>query len=137
MKRTVWIYGLLLGVLVVALKMLEYKWLVRDLSWQASLALVALGFMALGIWFSRRFFQPTKPQPFTVNQAAIKALGLSEKELAVLSKLAEGLSNQQIADALYVSVNTVKTHLKNAFAKLEVNSRVQAINQLKALQIVP
>lgn len=122
---------------MVALKMLEYKWLVRDLSWPASMTLVALGFMALGIWFSRRFFPPSKPHSFTVNQAAIDTLGLSDKELAVLGKLAEGLSNQQIADALFVSVNTVKTHLKNGFAKLEVNSRVQAINKLKALQIVP
>ncbi|MFC3195512.1 LuxR C-terminal-related transcriptional regulator [Marinicella sediminis] len=137
MRRTIWIYGLMLGVLVVVFKTLEYKWLIKDLSWQWSLSLVAVLFMGLGIWFSQHLNKAKAPDRFKVNQTAIDTLGLSTRELAVLEKLTAGLSNQQIADALFVSVNTVKTHLKNAFTKLEVNSRVQAINKLKALQIVP
>jgi len=137
MNRSVWLYGLLLGVLVVVLKMLEYKWLIRDLSWQASVALVAVLFMGMGFWISQRLNRSGKQPSFEVNQAAIEALELSQRELEVLQQLANGLSNQQIADALFVSVNTVKTHLKNGFAKLEVSSRTQAVNKLKTLRIVP
>lgn len=137
MSKSVWLYGLLLGVLVVVLKMLEYKWLIRDLNWQASVALVAVLFMGIGYWVSQHLNRTNKPLPFEVNQAAIDALGLSPRELEVLQQLAAGLSNQQIADALFVSLNTVKTHLKNSFVKLEVSSRTQAIRKLKDLHLVP
>ena len=137
MNRRVGMYGVLLGVLVLVLKMLEYKWLIRDISWELSVLVVALVFMLIGFWLSQRLTRPVADTGFQRNQAAIAALALSARELAVLEKLAEGLSNQQIAEALFVSVNTIKTHLKNGFAKLEVNSRTQAVNKLKALHIVP
>ena len=93
--------------------------------------------MGVGFWVSQRLNWASKPSSFEVNQAAIEALELSQRELEVLQQLANGLSNQQIADALFVSVNTVKTHLKNGFVKLEVSSRTQAVNKLKTLRIVP
>ncbi len=137
MKKTVFIYGLLLAGVLISLKTLEYKWLLRDISQQVYLLIVALGFMALGVWLS---FQLIRPKPYKQhampNEAAIKQLGLSEKELRVLEKMAQGLSNQDIADELFVSINTVKTHLKNGYVKLEVSSRIKAINKLKSLNIV-
>ncbi len=136
MKKTVIIYGLLLGVVLIGLKTLEYKWLIRDLSQQLYIFLIALFFMALGVWLSYQFIHKNNNNEFEQNTQAVVALGLSARELQVLEKLAEGLSNQQIADTLFVSVNTVKTHLKNGFIKLEVNNRVQAINKLKSLNVV-
>ncbi len=137
MKRTVIIYGMSLAFLVAVLKSIEYKWLVRDISWQLYVLFIAVFFTLLGMWFSGRLMRKNETiGPFQPNIRAINALRLSERELQVLQKLAEGLSNQDIADQLYVSVNTVKTHLKNGFSKLEVNSRLQAINKLKELSII-
>jgi LuxR family maltose regulon positive regulatory protein len=61
---------------------------------------------------------------------------LSERELKVLRLLADGLTNQEIAQALYVSVNTVKTHLKTIYGKLGVHNRREAIAQAKKLGLV-
>lgn len=137
MKKTVLIYGLGLAALLLILKTLEYKWLLQDISWQLYGLLIAVFFMALGVWFSSHLWsKQSSHKPFQVNQQAIHELQLSSRELVVLEKLAAGLSNQAIADELYVSINTVKTHLKNGFNKLEVSNRLQAINKLKALNII-
>lgn len=137
MKKTVLIYGLLLAVLLVVLKTLEYRWLIKDISWQLYVAAVALMFLGLGVWLARMWFKPHVAEDNAgPNTQAIKALGLSAREVQVLQKLATGASNQVIADELFVSVNTIKTHLKNAFIKLEVSNRVQAINKLKDLKII-
>jgi len=61
---------------------------------------------------------------------------LSERELDVVRLLAEGRTNQEIADALYVSVNTVKTHLSSIYGKLGVNARRQAIAQARTLGLL-
>ncbi|WP_305067289.1 response regulator transcription factor [Marinicella meishanensis] len=137
MTKTAIIYGLGLAVLLLVLKTLEYKWLLQDISWQLYGLFIAVFFTALGLWLSGHLWpKKTTQDPFQVNHQAIQSLQLSERELAVLQKLAAGLSNQAIADELFVSINTVKTHLKNGFSKLEVNNRLQAINKLKALNII-
>ncbi len=137
MKKTAIIYGLLLAAFVVVLKTLEYKWLVKEISQQIYILMIALFFMALGVWLSYQLI--TKKQHTESkdkNLVAIKQLGLSPKELQVLEKVAAGLSNQAIANELFVSINTIKTHLKNSYAKLSVSSRINAINKLKELNIV-
>lgn len=58
-------------------------------------------------------------------------IGLSNREAEITYYISKGLSNQQIADRLYVSINTVKTHVKNIFNKLEVNNRIALINMIK------
>ncbi len=131
------VYGLTLALLVALLKSIEYKWLVRDISWQLYVLFIAVFFTLLGMWFSDRLVKRNETTvPFQPNAKAINALKLSKRELQVLQKLSEGLPNQDIADQLYVSVNTVKTHLKNGFSKLEVSNRLQAINKLKELNII-
>jgi len=137
MKKSMVLYGLGLAALLLLLKTVEYKWLLQDISWQLYGLFIAVFFTALGVWLSSQLWSKQRDdQEFIVNQQAIDALGLSQRELAVLEKLAAGLSNQAIADELFVSINTVKTHLKNGFSKLEVNNRMQAINKLKSLNII-
>jgi DNA-binding CsgD family transcriptional regulator len=136
-NKTIIVYGLTLGLVLIILKTIEYKWLVRDIGQQLYVFIIALFFMVLGIWLSFKLFPDKrlneKPE---VNVKAIKQLGLSSRELEVLAKLEQGLTNQQIADSLFVSVNTVKTHLKNGFVKLEVSNRTEAVNKLKSLNII-
>jgi LuxR family maltose regulon positive regulatory protein len=58
---------------------------------------------------------------------------LTKRELATLELLVEGLSNKEIADRQYVSVNTVKTHLQSAYSKLGVSRRTQAVRRMKEI----
>lgn len=63
-------------------------------------------------------------------------LGLSSREMEVLQLMAQGLSNQEIADKLFLSVPTVKTHSSNLFFKLDVKRRTQAIEKARQLKII-
>jgi DNA-binding NarL/FixJ family response regulator len=136
MKKTVFIYGSSLAVLAFILKAIEYKWLIKDISWQFYIFIIALIFCTLGMWIGHKILHRVHPkQVFEINHQAIKSLGLSERELQVLQQILKGHSNQKIADELYISINTVKTHLKNSYAKLEVNNRILAIEKLKTLKI--
>jgi len=139
MKRTILLYGLTLAILVFLLKYLEYRLIVRDLSLEFYMGLVAVFFTALGIWAGRKLtgntalFVPER----TLQRDEIKRLGISKRELQVLKLMAKGLSNQEIADELFVSLNTIKTHSSNLFAKLEVGRRTQAVQRAKELQMIP
>lgn len=136
MKKIVLIYGVSLSLLAFILKTIEYKWLIKDISWQMYGLFVAIMFCLLGIWLGSRFVRSHHSlQPFETNHQAIESLGLSRRELQVLQELVKGLSNQEIAVRLFISINTVKTHLKNSYAKLDVNNRVLAIERLKSLNI--
>jgi NarL family two-component system response regulator LiaR len=140
MKRTVIIYGFSLAALVFVLKYLEYRLIVRDLSIEFYVGLVALFFVTLGIWvglkLTRKKVVLIGPE-FTLNEPALQRLGISKRELEVLELMARGLSNQEIADKLFVSLNTVKTHTSNLFVKLDVTRRTQAVRRGKELRLIP
>ena len=62
---------------------------------------------------------------------------LSDREIEVLQFIAEGLTNQQIADRLYLSLHTVKVHARNIYSKLGVSNRTQAVARARELEILP
>jgi NarL family two-component system response regulator LiaR len=72
-----------------------------------------------------------------LNQEEIEKTGLSKRELEVLQLMAEGLSNEEVAERLYVSLNTIKTHTSRVFEKLDVKRRTQAIEKAKRLRVIP
>ena len=114
--------------------------MVRDLSLEFYLGVVALVFTAVGIWAGLRLTRPkTKvivQKDFTFNEEEFNRLGISKRELEVLELMAQGLSNQEIADKLFVSLNTVKTHSANLFIKLDAKRRTQAVQRAKDLQLI-
>ena len=140
MTRTVLLYGVSLALLIALLKVVEYRFLVRDLSLEVYIGLVAALFTGLGIWVGPRLMRRkvvvVRPD-FVLDQAALEKLGISKREHEVLELMAQGHSNQEIADTLFVSVNTVKTHLANLFLKLEVSRRTQAVQKAKDLRLIP
>jgi len=140
MKRIVILYGLALAVLVFLLKYLEYRLIVHDLSIEFYIGLVALFFTGLGIWaglkLTRKQIVIVGPD-FFLNEAELNRLGISRREHDVLELMAKGLSNKEIADKLFVSLNTVKTHSSNLFLKLEVSRRTQAVQRAKELRLIP
>jgi len=143
MRRTVLLYGLALAALVVLLKVLEYRFIIRDLSIEFYMGVVALLFTAVGIWLGLKLTRKKKvimvapPLDFKVDDAQLRHAGISRREYEVLELMAKGLSNQEIADKLFVSLNTVKTHSANLFVKLDARRRTQAIQKAKELALIP
>lgn len=136
-KRTAVIYGLSLAAGAFALRWLEYQYTVRLFSTEAYVALVAAAFTVLGLWLGRRLTSRPQPAPFEKNRQALEYLGVSDREYEVLVLLAAGLSNREISERLFISPNTVKTHLAHLYDKLAVSRRTQAISKARSLKLIP
>jgi two-component system, NarL family, response regulator LiaR len=150
MKRHVLIFGLVGGLLIVALQYTEYRFIVIEHSVELYSALVAILFAAFGIWLGLRITRkretiivkevlvPADPDaPFVLNTAQQQTLGITARELEILTLVARGLSNREIATQLFVSENTVKTHCARAFDKLGAARRTQAVQRGKELGLLP
>jgi ATP/maltotriose-dependent transcriptional regulator MalT len=74
---------------------------------------------------------------FTLNEARLRELGITRRELEILELIAGGLSNREIAEKLFVSENTVKTHSSRLFDKLSAKRRTQAVQLGKELGLIP
>jgi len=140
MRKTILLYGVALAALTGILKFIEYRFLVRDLSLEFYIGLVAVLFAGLGVWaglrLARREVSIANPD-FKLNEAELQRLGISKREYEVLELMAQGLSNQEIADKLFVSLNTVKTHSSNLFMKLDARRRTQAVRRAKEFGLLP
>jgi DNA-binding CsgD family transcriptional regulator len=136
MWRTVIPYALGLALAAVALEQLKFRYAADQISTDLYVGLLALGFTALGLWVGHRLTAKKPAAPFERNAAAIATLGLTPRECEILDHLASGQSNKELARALGVSPNTVKTHLANLFAKLEVDRRVKAIEKARFLSLI-
>ena len=137
MLRFVLPYALALAVAAVVLEWLRFRHVTRIDSTEIYVALLAIGFIALGIWVGRKLTPQPRSALFERNEAAIRALGLSPRECEILELLASGQSNKELARTLAISPNTVKTHLARVFEKLEVRKRVAAIEKARMLAIIP
>ncbi len=136
--RIVLVWALVLAVGSFVLEWLQYQYLVRVFSPQIYVGIIGTAFAAggvwLGWWLSAR---GPRPEAFVRNEAAVRSLGLTGQEARVLECLAAGKSNKEIALALGLSPNTIKTHTANLYAKLDVGRRSQAVNRARELQILP
>ena len=147
MKRHVLIIGLIGGILIAALKWIEYRYLILEHSFEIYGALIAILFAVVGIWLGNRLTTPRQkivikevPVPatsFILNEQKQEALGITRRELEILELVAQGMSNREIAGKLYVSENTVKTHCSRAFDKLGARRRTQAVQLGKEFGLLP
>lgn len=129
-------YGLALAALAFMLEWLDYKHAARAWTTEVYIGILAIIFVALGIWVGNRL-TATPRRPYSRNDAAIAALGISVRECEVLEMLAAGHANKAIARRLDISPNTVKTHVARLYEKLNVASRTQAIGKARELDILP
>src|SRR5690349_2004433 len=127
MLRTILVYGLLLAALAVGLQWLEFQYLVRAHATGTYVALIAVGFLVLGVWAGSRLFRRPPAHEFVENTRVQETLGISGRELEVLKLLAAGQSNKEIARQLELSPNTIKTHVARLFEKLQARRRTEAI----------
>jgi DNA-binding CsgD family transcriptional regulator len=140
------IYGLCGGILIVALRLIEFRFLVIEHSIEIYGGLIAALFAGLGIWLGLKLTKKQEvvvvkevpvTQPFALNEQRLKDLGITRRELEILELIAQGLSNREIADKLFVSENTVKTHSSRLFDKLSARRRTQAVQIGKEMGLIP
>jgi NarL family two-component system response regulator LiaR len=141
------LYSFCMALLAFTLKWMQWKFFITDNSVEIYVGLIAVLFTALGIWISHQLTgkkvkvvvmeKETPATPFELNQQELVKLNLTSREYEVLQLMAQGRSNQEIAESLFLSVSTVKTHASNLFIKMEVKRRTQAIEKAKRLGITP
>ncbi len=154
MKRHVLIFGVVGGLLIAILQYTEYRFVIIEHSVELYGALVAILFAAFGVWLGLRITRSREGiretvvvkevllpapalQPFAPNRARQQTLGITARELEILTLVARGLSNREIATHLFVSENTIKTHCARAFDKLGAARRTQAVRRGKELGLLP
>jgi two-component system, NarL family, response regulator LiaR len=153
------LYALGLGVALFIMKWLEFRLLVIDHALEIYIGVIAIIFTSLGIWLALKLAKPktrvvekevvierevivekevrVSTTDFVFNEKEAERLGLSKREIEVLEFMAQGLSNQEIADKLFVSLNTIKTHTSNLFSKLDVKRRTAAVEEARKLGLIP
>ena len=147
------LYGLCGGVLIVVLNLIEFRFLVVEHSIEIYGGLIALLFAGVGIWLGLKITRkkeivvlrevpvpmplPPSAQPFALNEERLRNLGITKRELEILELIAQGLSNREIAEKLFVSENTVKTHSSRLFDKLSAKRRTQAVQIGKEMGLIP
>ena len=147
-KKHILIYGLLGGLLIAVLKLVEYRFLVVEHSFEIYGGLIALLFAAVGIWLGLKITRKKEvvvfkevmvsaAVPFALNAERLRELGVTPREREILELIANGMSNREIAEKLFVSENTVKTHSSRLFDKLGAKRRTQAVQLGKELGLIP
>ena len=146
MKKHILIYGVCGGMLIVVLKLIEYRFLVLERSLEIYGGLVALLFAGVGIWLGLRFTKtketvvvievPVLTREFVMDEARLEQLGITAREFEILELIARGMSNREIAEKLFVSENTVKTHSSRLFDKLSARRRTQAVQIAKEIGLI-
>ena len=140
------VYGLSMALLLSLLKWLEARFIIFNYRLEFFVGAVAIIFTVLGIWLALKLVKPKietrivekeiYPSVKEINHKEIENLGISKRELEVLNLMARGMSNEEIAGELFVSMNTVKTHFSNIYMKLNVKRRTQAMEKAKRLNII-
>ena len=148
MKRNILIYGICGGVLILVLRLIEYRFLILQHSFEIYGGLIAVIFVLLGIWLGLKLTRKEEvvvlkevrvpeAQTFVINEAKLQFLGITPRELEILQLIAKGMSNREIAETLFVSENTVKTHSSRLFEKLSAKRRTQAVQIGKEMGLIP
>jgi len=149
--RSIIVYGTSLALLMLLINWLQLRLVIIDHAMDLYITAIALLFTGLGVWLALKLVKPkvqtvvverevevkVPVHEFVFNELVFTKLGISNRELEVLQLMARGMSNREIADSLFVSENTVKTHSSNLFEKLDVKRRTQAVEQGRKLGLIP
>ncbi len=136
MRKTILIFASLVAALLALFQLSKYSLFTGDSYIETIIAIIAILFFIIGVIINKRILHKEKSASSKVNYKKIKELGISKREYEVLSEVALGLSNKEIAEKLFVSESTVKTHVSNLLIKLDAKRRTQAIQIAKEFQII-
>ena len=136
MKKTILVFGLLILALLLLFQFSKYAIISGDLKVEIAVAIIAILFFFIGIYINKKSLHKDSKPLNAIDRQKIKELEISNREYEVLQKIAEGLSNKEIADSLFLSESTIKTHVSNLLVKLDAKRRTQAIKKAKSFQIL-
>ncbi|MBD3638200.1 MAG: response regulator transcription factor [Crocinitomicaceae bacterium] len=138
MTKTVLSFGLLIAALLALFQLGKYKFFEGDITMEVVVSVAAILFFFIGLYFRKKQLtsKETGLEYGQIDHQKLKELNISDREQEVLQELANGLSNKEIADKLFVSESTVKTHVSNIYTKLKVQRRPQAILKSKEMKLV-
>jgi NarL family two-component system response regulator LiaR len=154
--KNILLYAAAMAAILLLLQWMQFKLLVIDHATEIYITGIAVIFTFIGIWLAKKLTRPKTEviketivvekevtiyrqahEPFLPDTKMISRLGISQREMEVLQLIASGATNQEIADQLFVSLNTIKTHTSRLFEKLDVKRRTQAIEKAKRINIIP
>ena len=124
MKKTVLVFGLLILALLLLFQLSKFAFISGNLKIELIIAVIAVVFFFVGISIRKRSVQHAPLPQTDIDHKKIKELEISQREYEVLLKISEGLSNKEIAEQLFLSESTIKTHVSNLLLKLNANGIV-------------
>ncbi len=136
MKKTVLVFGFLIFALLLIFQFSKYALISQQLGMEIVISIIAIVFFFIGIYMNKKSLHQPKKSVLDIDHKKIKELEISDREYEVLQKVSEGLSNKEIAETLFLSESTIKTHVSNLLVKLNAKRRTQAIQIAKTLQII-
>ncbi|RMA66209.1 response regulator transcription factor [Ulvibacter antarcticus] len=137
MEKTILIFGALILAILVLFKLSNYAIYKGDLSIELAIGVMAIVFFFIGLFINKRLNNRKSQESIEIDEQKIEELQISSREYEVLCEIAKGASNKEIADTLFVSESTIKTHVSKLFLKLDAKRRTQAIKIAKDLNIIP
>lgn len=137
MRKTIFIFGALVLALLILFQLSTYSLVSGNTSIEFIIAGIAIVFFIIGVIINKKVLHKHKSITKEIDHEKIETLGLSKREYEVLCEIALGLSNKEIAEKLFVSESTIKTHVSNLLVKLDAKRRTQAIQIAKKFQIIP
>lgn len=136
MKKTILVFSGLILALVLLFQLSTYSIYSGNLKTEVAVAVIAVVFLVVGIYINKKTLHKQQTDTKDINLQKIKDLEITEREYKVLQAISEGLSNKEIADKLFISESTIKTHVSNLLVKLNAKRRTQAIQIAKSYQII-
>jgi len=135
-KKTIFVFTALIIALLVLFQLSKYSYFMGNTSIEIIIAVIAFLFFFIGVYLNKKSLSKKAIPEGAIDQHKIQQLGISKREYEVLVQIAKGLSNKEIADSLFVSESTIKTHVSQLLLKLHVKRRTQAIQKAKHLKII-
>ncbi|MBL4643674.1 MAG: response regulator transcription factor [Flavobacteriaceae bacterium] len=136
MKKTIVVFSLLILALLFLFQLSTYAFISSNLNIEIIIAAIAIVFFFVGIYINKKSLHTPTVSSLEINYNKIKELDLTNREYEVLKKISEGLSNKEIAAALFLSESTIKTHVSNLLVKLNAKRRTQAVQIAMSFQII-
>ena len=136
MKKTILVFGSIIIAVLLLFQLSKYSLVSGDFTLEFILVIVAVSFFAIGIYIYKKFYQKEIKETKEIDQEKIKFLEITDREYEVLQLISKGLSNKEIANQLFLTESTIKTHVSNLLVKLDAKRRTQAVQVAQELNIL-
>ena len=136
MKKTIFVFASLILALLLLFQISTYSLNSGNLKIEFAIAIIAIVFFIIGIYINKKSLNKPIHSPEDINHQKIKDLEITAREYEVLQSISEGLSNKEIAEKLFISESTIKTHVSNLLMKLNAKRRTQALQIAKDFKII-